>query len=65
MHGLIFETSIWLLAGSTRLSINHYQIKYHGYSFTIQPEIVMKNLNSDFFLVGRYSLNILFQFPRD
>jgi len=25
----------------------------------------MKNLNSDFFLVGRYSLNILFQFPRD
>ena len=30
MHGLIFETSIWLLAGSTRLICWHRKLGNHG-----------------------------------
>ena len=29
MHGLIFETSIWLLAGSTRLLPNQHNLQHH------------------------------------
>ena len=34
MHGLIFETSIWLLAGSTRLLCVHKLITAFQFSFT-------------------------------
>ena len=38
MHGLIFETSIWLLAGSTRFS--HYNPSYMNQSSMLQPSYV-------------------------
>ena len=44
MHGLIFETSVWLLAGSTRLLVhelrvcnNYFQQEIDAHSYWVVP----------------------------
>ena len=57
MHGLIFETSVWLLAGSTRLLVhelrvcnNYFQQEIWGYvdeqkKIDLQSIKILKNIS--------------------
>ena len=42
MHGLIFETSIWLLAGSTRLHLHTSSTELRSSVACAQPDLVNK-----------------------
>ena len=46
MHGLIFETSIWLLAGSTRLHL-HTSTELRSSVACAQPDLFNKSLTTE------------------